>query len=96
MHTTLAPSLLCVQVLYALTAGIAGYVSAVQYKTMGGTNWVCTSLLCCLSCMVVNKLDGILTHLMHFLLDGVSTHLMQPTMYLFNTIPAFPTVPVHR
>ena len=31
---------LCLQVLYALTAGIAGYVSAVQYKTMGGTNWV--------------------------------------------------------
>ena len=28
------------QVLYALTAGVAGYVSAVQYKTMGGTNWV--------------------------------------------------------
>ena len=30
------------QVLYALTAGVAGYVSAVQYKVMGGTNWVCT------------------------------------------------------
>jgi len=37
--------MLCVQVLYALTAGIAGYVSAVQYKTMGGTNWVSTWLL---------------------------------------------------
>ena len=35
----------CVQVLYALTAGIAGYVSAVQYKTMGGTNWVSAWLL---------------------------------------------------
>ncbi|DBA96073.1 TPA: Transmembrane 9 superfamily member 2 [Trebouxia sp. C0004] len=32
-------------VLYALTAGIAGYVSAVQYKTMGGTNWVRNVLL---------------------------------------------------
>ena len=32
------------QVLYALTAGVAGYVSAVQYKTMGGTNWVRTAL----------------------------------------------------
>lgn len=31
------------QVLYALTAGVAGYVSAVQYKTMGGTNWVRTA-----------------------------------------------------
>ena len=31
---------MCAQVLYALTAGVAGYVSAVQYKTMGGTNWV--------------------------------------------------------
>ena len=33
------------QVLYALTAGVAGYVSAVQYKTMGGTNWVSTVCL---------------------------------------------------
>ncbi|KAI7835337.1 hypothetical protein COHA_010761 [Chlorella ohadii] len=29
-----------VVVLYALTAGIAGYVSAALYKIMGGTNWV--------------------------------------------------------
>lgn len=72
MHSMLAPSLLCVQVLYALTAGIAGYVSAVQYKTMGGTNWVCTSLSRSLPCITVNKLDGGLTHLMHFLLDVLS------------------------
>lgn len=32
--------LVSLQVLYALTAGVAGYVSAVQYKVMGGTNWV--------------------------------------------------------
>lgn len=31
--------------MYALTAGVAGYVSAVQYKTMGGTNWVSPWLL---------------------------------------------------
>lgn len=37
--------LLSAQVLYALTAGVAGYVSAVQYKTMGGTNWVSTPLM---------------------------------------------------
>jgi len=40
----IADRCVCVQVLYALTAGIAGYVSAVQYKTMGGTNWVSTWL----------------------------------------------------
>jgi len=33
-------------VLYALTAGIAGYVGGVQYKIMGGTNWVSNVLLC--------------------------------------------------
>lgn len=27
-------------VLYALTSGIAGYVAAVNYKIMGGDNWV--------------------------------------------------------
>lgn len=31
--------------LYALTAGVAGYVSAVSYKIMGGTNWVRNVLL---------------------------------------------------
>ena len=31
--------------LYALTAGVAGYVSAVSYKMMGGTNWVRNVLL---------------------------------------------------
>ena len=34
-----------VQVLYALTAGVAGYVSALCYKVMGGTNWVRNVLL---------------------------------------------------
>ena len=33
------------QVLYALTAGVAGYVSAVSYKMAGGTNWVRNVLL---------------------------------------------------
>ena len=33
------------QVLYALTAGVAGYVSAVSYKIMGGTAWVRNVLL---------------------------------------------------
>jgi hypothetical protein len=33
------------QVLYALTAGIAGYVSAVTYKMIGGTNRVSNYLL---------------------------------------------------
>ena len=33
------------QVLYALTAGVAGYVSAVSYKIMGGANWVRNVLL---------------------------------------------------
>jgi hypothetical protein len=33
------------QVLYALTAGAAGYVAAVLYKVMGGTNWVRNVLL---------------------------------------------------
>ncbi len=33
------------QVLYALTAGVAGYVAAVSYKVMGGTNWVRNVLL---------------------------------------------------
>ena len=33
-------------VLYALTAGIAGYVSGVQYKQMGGNQWVTNVLLC--------------------------------------------------
>ena len=33
------------QVLYALTAGVAGYVSAVSYRIMGGTNWVRNVLL---------------------------------------------------
>lgn len=32
-------------VLYALTAGVAGYVAAVSYKMMGGTNWVRNVLL---------------------------------------------------
>ena len=27
-------------VLYALTAGISGYVSGLYYKMLGGTNWV--------------------------------------------------------
>ncbi|KAL4853449.1 Transmembrane 9 superfamily member 3 [Chlorella vulgaris] len=40
-----------VVVFYALTAGIAGYVSAALYKIMGGTNWVrnvlTTTLLFC-------------------------------------------------
>ena len=31
--------------LYALTAGVAGYVSAVSYRIMGGTNWVRNVLL---------------------------------------------------
>ena len=31
--------------LYALTAGVAGYVSALSYKVMGGTNWVRNVLL---------------------------------------------------
>ena len=34
-----------VQVLYALTAGIAGYVAAVNYKIMGGGSWVRNTLL---------------------------------------------------
>lgn len=41
----------CLQVLYALTAGVAGYVSAVQYKVMGGTNWVSFAQQC-LRCMI--------------------------------------------
>eukprot|EP01052_Picozoa_sp_SAG31_P034597 SAG31_NODE_4066_length_3623_cov_2.164302_2_plen_69_part_00 len=32
-------------VLYALTAGIAGYVSASMHKKFGGTNWVRNVLL---------------------------------------------------
>ncbi len=35
----------CCQLLYALTAGVAGYVAAVSYKMMGGTNWVRNVLL---------------------------------------------------
>lgn len=38
-------SLPSVQVLYALTAGIAGYVAAVTYKILGGTSWVRNTLL---------------------------------------------------
>ena len=34
-----------VQVLYALTAGIAGYVAAVTYKILGGSSWVRNTLL---------------------------------------------------
>ena len=30
----------CAQVLYALTAGIAGYTSLSLYRMLGGTNWV--------------------------------------------------------
>ena len=33
------------QVLYALTAGVAGYVAAVTYKILGGTSWVRNTLL---------------------------------------------------
>lgn len=33
------------QVLYALTAGIAGYVAAVTYKILGGSSWVRNTLL---------------------------------------------------
>jgi len=33
------------QVLYALTAGVAGYVSAVSYKMLGGDSWVRNVLL---------------------------------------------------
>ncbi|GIL57276.1 hypothetical protein Vafri_12531 [Volvox africanus] len=33
-------------VLYALTAGISGYVSGLFYKMFGGTNWVSNVLLC--------------------------------------------------
>ncbi|GFR44323.1 hypothetical protein Agub_g5536 [Astrephomene gubernaculifera] len=33
-------------VLYALTAGISGYVSGLHYKMFGGTNWVSNVLLC--------------------------------------------------
>lgn len=33
------------QVLYALTSGIAGYVAAVTYKILGGTSWVRNTLL---------------------------------------------------
>lgn len=33
-------------VLYALTAGIAGYVGGVYYKMLGGTNWVNNVLTC--------------------------------------------------
>ena len=33
------------QVLYALTAGVAGYVASLCYKVMGGTNWVRNVLL---------------------------------------------------
>ncbi|KAI8467030.1 MAG: EMP/nonaspanin domain family protein [Monoraphidium minutum] len=33
-------------VLYALTAGISGYVSGVWYKKMGGRSWVSNVLLC--------------------------------------------------
>ena len=33
------------QVLYALTAGIAGYVAAVTYKILGGASWVRNTLL---------------------------------------------------
>jgi hypothetical protein len=36
---------MCAQVLYALTAGVAGYVSALCYKVMGGANWVRNVLL---------------------------------------------------
>ncbi|KAG2488875.1 hypothetical protein HYH03_012670 [Edaphochlamys debaryana] len=37
-------------VLYALSAGIAGYVSGRHYKLFGGTNWVSNVVLCtCLS-----------------------------------------------
>jgi len=32
-------------VLYALTAGIAGYVAAVTYKVLGGNSWVRNTLL---------------------------------------------------
>ena len=35
----------CLQVLYALTAGIAGYVAAVTYKILGGSSWVRNTLL---------------------------------------------------
>ncbi len=31
--------------LYALTAGVAGYVSAVSYKVLGGASWVRNVLL---------------------------------------------------
>lgn len=34
-------------VLYALTAGVAGYVAGASYKIMGGTNWVRNVLLTC-------------------------------------------------
>jgi len=34
--------------LYALTAGIGGYVSARYYKQLGGTNWVWNTVLCAL------------------------------------------------
>ncbi|KAK3255051.1 Transmembrane 9 super member 2 [Cymbomonas tetramitiformis] len=38
-------------VLYALTAGIAGYTAASNYRQMGGTQWVANVLLtCCLFC----------------------------------------------
>lgn len=33
-------------VLYALTAGIGGYVSGKYYKQFGGTNWVWNTILC--------------------------------------------------
>ena len=36
---------LCAQLLYALTAGVAGYVASLCYKMMGGTNWVRNVLL---------------------------------------------------
>lgn len=40
-----------VVVLYALTSGIAGFVSGTYYKMLGGTNWVSNVLLCsCLFC----------------------------------------------
>ncbi|KAK9810322.1 hypothetical protein WJX72_008660 [[Myrmecia] bisecta] len=35
-------------VLYALTAGVAGYVAGVCYKIMGGTNWVRNVMVTCM------------------------------------------------
>jgi hypothetical protein len=36
---------LIMQVLYALTAGVAGYVASLCFKVMGGTDWVRNVLL---------------------------------------------------